>query len=412
MRARGWFVASALALAACGAADSTDEETAAGGAAGETAAGGGAGQTAANGAQAGEAQAGGDTQADEPSLFAPLPATQTPTPLVALGRRLFHDPRLSGDRTRSCATCHSLDHGGAEDRATSVGSGGSALGLNAPTVLNAALNSALFWDGRAQSLEEQAAEQITDPRVMGGTWRQIAERLGEDAAIMEIAQMLHGPGAMVTPELVTSAIAEYERSLITPSRFDAFLAGRTDALTEDERSGYETFVEVGCPRCHAGPNLGGASFQRLGAARDTYFEDRGTPETDADRGRFNVTRSTRDEHAFRVPTLRNVARTSPYFHDGSQGTLEDAVRAMGRYQLGDELSEGDVSSIVSFLRALTGELPPDARVSPGPPPGTTIVSMPAGGPAVAPAEQQGPRRIPAMGGAVPRGGVSDEDKAR
>ena len=280
---------------------------------------------------------------------------------VTLGRRLFHDTRLSGDQTLSCSSCHSLDHGGAEPRVTSTGIRAQVGPINSPTVLNASLNFVQFWDGRAATLQEQAAGPVTNPIEMGATWEQVVERLSADEALRTEMTAVYGENA-VSQETITNAIAEYERSLVTPGRVDRFLRGEQSALTDDERRGYELFASVGCTTCHRGPNLGGTMYQRMGVARRTYFEDRGTPITDADLGRFNVTHQESDMHSFKVPTLRNVALTAPYLHDGSQRTLEDVVRVMGRYQLNRELDADQVRLLVAFLNALTGDLPAHARM--------------------------------------------------
>jgi cytochrome c peroxidase len=303
--------------------------------------------------------------ASAPSPFEPLPVVQTDTRKVALGRRLFHDPRLSGDETISCATCHSLDHGGAEPRSTSVGIRGQVGPINSPTVLNSGLNFVQFWDGRAADLEAQAAGPVANPIEMGATWEQVVARLAGDSELTTEMVAIYGEGA-VTQANITNAIAEYERSLLTPSRFDRHLRGEQSALNEDERRGLALFQEVGCTSCHRGPNVGGTMYQRMGLVRRTYFEDRGTAITDADMGRFNVTRAESDRHMFKVPTLRNIALTAPYFHDGSQQTLDGAVRMMARYQLGRELDAEQVRVIVAFLQSLTGELPEHARMPAAP----------------------------------------------
>jgi cytochrome c peroxidase len=226
-------------------------------------------------------------------------------------------------------------------------------------VLNAALNFVQFWDGRAPDLATQAAGPVENPIEMGAQWPQVVERVRADPtyrAAFTAAGFTDG----VTKANITNAIAEYERSLRTPSRFDRYLLGEDDALTETERRGYETFKSVGCVSCHMGAGIGGTMFQRMGLRRD-YFADRGNL-TEADNGRFNVTHQEADRHVFKVPMLRNVELTAPYFHDGTQATLEDAVRAMGRYQLGLELTASQVEDIVAWLKSLTGELPPHARM--------------------------------------------------
>ncbi len=279
---------------------------------------------------------------------------------MLLGRRLFHDTRLSGDSTLSCATCHSMSSGGAEPRATSTGIRGQIGPINSPTVLNAAFNFVQFWDGRAADLLEQAAGPVTNPIEMGAEWPSLLERLRADQGYVQSFGASYGESG-ITQANVLDAIVEYERSLVTPSRFDAWLGGDDAALTDEEQRGLRLFVETGCTTCHSGSNIGGTSYQRMGLVHN-YFERRGGRITEADLGRFNVTQAEEDRHKFKVPTLRNVELTAPYFHDGSERELAGAVRTMAEVQLGRELSDADASAITAFLRSLTGELPPDARM--------------------------------------------------
>ncbi|MAC25944.1 MAG: hypothetical protein CMH59_05610, partial [Myxococcales bacterium] len=279
---------------------------------------------------------------------------------VFLGRRLYHDPILSGDGTVSCASCHSLDHGGAEPRATSTGIGGQLGPINSPTVLNAHYNFRQFWDGRAEDLQDQAGGPVENPIEMGTTFPEAIERVQADEWYAErFAELYADEG--ITKETITDAIAEYERYLITPSPFDEYLAGNEEAISAEARRGYETFKEVGCTACHVGVNVGGTMYQKMGLVQD-YFELRGGEITEADLGRFNVTGEESHRHLFKVPTLRNVADTAPYFHDGSQEDLAEAVRIMGQVQLGKELEDQQVSDIVAFLESLSGELPEHARL--------------------------------------------------
>lgn len=278
---------------------------------------------------------------------------------VTLGRKLFHDTLLSGDGTLSCATCHTLDHGGAEPRKTSTGIKGQIGPINSPTVLNSSHNIAQFWDGRAKDLREQAEGPVANPIEMGATWEGVVKRLnGNEEYVAEFAA-LYEDG--ISKSNVTDAIAVYEEALITPSRFDKFLEGDANAITEAEKKGYETFKAVGCTACHNGVLVGGGMYQKMGLVKD-YFKDRGTEVTEADLGRFNVSKNAAEKHFFKVPTLRNVELTAPYLHDGSRETLEETVRIMGKYQLGTDLSEDQVNNIVAFLKSLTGELPPYARM--------------------------------------------------
>lgn len=279
---------------------------------------------------------------------------------VLLGRRLYHDPQLSGDGTVSCATCHMLSHGGAEPRATSIGIRGQTGPINSPTVLNAVYNFRQFWDGRAADLTEQAAGPISNPIEMDGDWPTIIERLGADAEYVSQFRESYGEEAL-TQENALDAIVQYERYLVTPSAFDRWLGGDDSALDDGQQRGLRLFVETGCTTCHRGRNVGGDMYQRMGLAHD-YFARRGGPITEADLGRFNVTQEEGDRHKFKVPTLRNVELTAPYFHDGSEPELSGAVRTMAYVQLGQELSDAQVNDLVAFLRALTGELPEEARM--------------------------------------------------
>jgi len=296
-------------------------------------------------------------------LFEALPTdVELDAAKVLLGRGLFHDRRLSGDETVACSTCHMLSHGGAEPRATSVGIQGQTGPINSPTVINAEHNFRQFWDGRAADLLEQAAGPVTNPIEMGGEWPTILERLGEDEALVTQMQATYGDDP-VTQANVLDAIVEYERSLSTPSDFDRWLGGDDDALDEQEQRGLRAFVEIGCTTCHRGRNVGGTMYQRMGLVQN-YFERRGGRVTEADLGRFNVTEDAADRHMFKVPTLRNITETGPYFHDGSEAELSGAVRTMALVQLGQELDDEQVGDLVSFLGALSGELP-DGAVPPG-----------------------------------------------
>lgn len=275
---------------------------------------------------------------------------------VALGMKLFHDARLSADNTISCASCHALATGGVDGRKFSLGVSGAQGGINAPTVFNAALNHAQFWDGRAATLQDQAAGPPLNPAEMASTsWEQIAGKLARDAAFTSAFVKVYPDGW--SGKNITDAIAEYEKTLLTPSRFDAYLRGDTGALNAEERLGYQLFREKGCTSCHVGQNLGGQSFERMGRAQDWFAARDGKPTT-ADNGRANVTHDPLDVHAFKVPGLRNVALTAPYFHDGSATDLHDVVRQMAQYQLGETLSDADANAIVAFLRSLTGTYKP------------------------------------------------------
>lgn len=286
----------------------------------------------------------------EPIL--PLPATQAlPAAKVALGEALFFEPRLSRDNTLSCAGCHDFKRGGVDRRRVSVGVGEAVGGINAPTVFNASLNFVQFWDGRAASLEEQAAGPVHNPVEMASSWPEVLSKLRADANYPRTFAAIYPDG--VTAANVVDAIATFERSLLTGNApFDRYLRGDKQAITGLELNGYRRFKDYGCASCHQGVNVGGNMYQRFGIMGD-YFA--GRPLTRADLGRYNVTGQDEDRHVFKVPGLRNVAVTPPYFHDGSAADLEKAVTIMGRYQLGRELTREDVRAIAAFLRSLTGE---------------------------------------------------------
>ncbi len=273
---------------------------------------------------------------------------------VELGRRLFHDTRLSADNSISCASCHPLDKGGADGLPRSVGVGGTLGGVNAPSVLTAAYNFRQFWDGRAATLEEQAGGPLLNPKEMASNWPQILQRLGADADIKRQFDDLYASG--LTPANLRSALADFERSLPQPSRFDRWLSGDDGVLTSAELEGYRLFKRHGCAACHQGINAGGNLYQRFGVM-ENYFSTK-TVITDADLGRYNVTLRDEDRYLFKVPSLRNVALTAPYFHDASSSSLEHAVATMGRYQLGIALSKHDIELIAIFLQSLTGEAQP------------------------------------------------------
>lgn len=270
---------------------------------------------------------------------------------VALGNQLFHDTRLSGDDTISCASCHSLHKGGTDQAASSTGIRGQIGPINAPTVFNAVHNHKQFWDGRAANLEEQAGGPVTNPLEMGATWDQVLSKLRKDNQLVQAFSALYPDG--LTQKNILNAIATFEESLVTPnSKFDHYLRGDKNALTQQEIHGYELFKQS-CISCHAGKNLGGLSFEKLGTKADYFTQERMPNESDM--GRFNVTKNIDDKHKFKVPTLRNIAQTHPYFHNASAKTLEEAVAIMGKHQTTKKFSPAEIQDISAFLRTLTGE---------------------------------------------------------
>jgi cytochrome c peroxidase len=270
---------------------------------------------------------------------------------VRLGEMLFHDVRLSGDGVLACASCHVLAEGGDDNRARSSGSDGELLNFNALTVFNAALSFRLNWRGNFRTLEEQNEAVLLDPRLMHTTWEGLLAKLRADEAYREAFTTLYGNDP--APAHVLDALATFQRSLITPdARFDHHLRGERDAITPEEESGYQLFKDYGCIACHQGVSVGGNLFQRFGIFRDPSSQ---RPARTADLGRFTATGKAEDRFVFRVPSLRNVAITAPYFHDGRAQTLEQAIAEMARSQLGRVLNEREIGLIAGFLRTLTGE---------------------------------------------------------
>jgi cytochrome c peroxidase len=294
------------------------------------------------------------------------PATEQPiTPIpdslaldvrkVELGRRLFHDKRLSRDDTVSCASCHDMKRAGGDGQSVAVGVERQMGTVNSPTVLNSAFNFRQFWDGRAATLEEQVAGPVHNPIEMATNWTEVIKKLSLDEQYMREFRAIWPDG--IKAANIQNAIAEFERSLITPgSAFDRYLKGDVQALSPEARKGWDLFRNLGCIACHQGVNLGGNMFANLGVMGN-FFADRDKPLSKSDLGRYNVTGREEDRYVFKVPTLRNIALTAPYFHDGSIARLEQTIEAMARYQLGIELSDQDKSALVAFLQSLSGRLP-------------------------------------------------------
>jgi cytochrome c peroxidase len=275
---------------------------------------------------------------------------------VRLGGRLFNDPQLSKNGAISCATCHDVKQGGTVHiRYAPAGVSGTANAINVPTMQGAALNFAQFWDGRAATLEAQVDGPLQNQNEMGTTWTVVLGRLSADKSYLTVFEKVYN--GEPTPENVRDAIAAFERSRVpVGSPFDQYLKGKKDAISPQAAKGYDLFKNLGCVSCHQGRAVGGNMYQKLGIVRD-YFADRGNI-TEKDYGRYNVTHDENDKFVFKVPSLRNVELTAPYFHDGSAATLEDAVSVMAKYQLGRELSPEERADLVAFLKSLTGEVPP------------------------------------------------------
>lgn len=295
-------------------------------------------------------------QARAAALFQPLPAVMADEnhavteARVNLGRMLYFDARLSKNQEISCNTCHDLERYGVDGEPTSSGHKGQRGARNSPTVYNAALHIAQFWDGRADDVEAQAQGPVLNPVEMA---------MPDAAAVVKVLKSIPGYAPAfaaafpddadpITFKNAADAIGAFERGLVTPSPFDRYLAGDTSALTADQVAGLETFMDVGCTTCHNGVGIGGGLYQKLGLVKPFETEDT---------GRAEVTGNEADKFMFKVPSLRNITETGPYFHDGKVVTLDEAIRLMAEHQLGRTLSDEQVASIASFLGSLTGEIP-------------------------------------------------------
>ncbi|EJF07035.1 cytochrome c peroxidase [Thiovulum sp. ES] len=261
-----------------------------------------------------------------------------------LGKIIFLDKDLSKDRKVSCASCHDLENGGNDGKRFSQGNDNQEGNVNSPTVFNSRFNFRQFWNGRAKSLEEQALFPILNPMEMGLTIREVLEIINGKDFYVENFQRIYGEKATI--ENIVDSLVEFEKSLVTiNSKFDRYLAGDKKALNSDEVEGYEIFVNRGCINCHNGINIGGNSFNKFGIFLDS---------NSIDYGRFELTNDREDKYFFKVPTLRNIELTAPYFHDGRTNSLREAVYMMGNVQLGLELSDDELDKLVIFLKTLTG----------------------------------------------------------
>lgn len=293
------------------------------------------------------------------ATFAALPKTAdgarpASAERLALGKMLYFDARLSKNQDVSCNSCHKLDAFGVDGAATSEGHKKQRGGRNAPTVLNAALHFRQFWDGRMADVEEQATGPIQNPIEMASNEKLVVAVLSSIPEYVDaFAKAFPDEKSPITLKNVGVAIGAFERKLVTPARLDKYLAGDKGALTEAELVGATVFVRTGCGACHSGPLLGGGMYQKAGVVRPWPNQK--------DQGRFEVTKLEDDRLKFKVPSLRNVEKTAPYFHDGATATLDDAVRAMASHQLGKELTPAEVASIVAFLGTLTA--PPAADLA-------------------------------------------------
>ena len=291
------------------------------------------------------------------TLFAPIPVVMSSPDnpateaKVTLGRILYYDPRLSADQKISCNTCHPLDAYGAQSKKVSTGFKNQQGNRNAPTVYNAAGHFVQFWDGRAPTVEEQAKGPITNPIEMAmpsnAAAVQVIKSMPEYVALFQAA--FPADRDPITYNNMALAIGVFERGLVTPSRWDAFLQGDQSALTDAEKSGFNTFAATGCQWCHNGPYVGGSAYQKLGVVKPWPNQ--------TDQGVYQLTKDDVDKMVFKVPSLRNINKTSPYFHDGSVVGLDQAIRKMAVHQRGVTLSGAQVKSIATWMESLTGPLP-------------------------------------------------------
>ncbi|HZL16724.1 MAG TPA: cytochrome c peroxidase [Polyangia bacterium] len=283
---------------------------------------------------------------------------------VALGRLLFNDPRLSKNRDAACSTCHVLTNFGIDGRATSSGIEGVGGRRNTPSVLNAATHIAQDWDGRDITVEAQAVDALTDPVEMGMPDGQaVVEAL---ARVPRYVEMFHqtfpADKTPISVQNVGDAIGAFERGLVTRSRWDKFMAGDRTALSPREKKGFSLFLQRGCIVCHAGPQVGGTSFQKVGVVFPWPDQQ--------DWGRAEVTHLEPDRMVFKVPSLKNIVETAPYFHDGATPTIEKAIRMMALHQLGIEIVDDEVNAIADWMRSMTGQPDPVYIAAP---------ALPAGG---------------------------------
>lgn len=278
---------------------------------------------------------------------------------IELGKTLYFDPILSKNKTQSCNTCHDLATYGVDNKQFSPGDGkGTMGGRNAPTTLNAALHVAQFWDGRAPDVEAQAGGPVLNPVEMGmGNEKEAIARITADPKYKDLfAKAFPDSKDPISWDNLTKAIAAFERKLITPSKFDDYLAGNDTILNTQEKNGLKLFIERGCIACHTGPALGGGTFQKFGVYGDYWKE---TKSAKVDEGKSAVSKKAEEKNFFKVPSLRNITKTYPYFHDGSIADIKEAVRIMGKLQLNQELKPEEINDIVAFFETLTGTVPPE-----------------------------------------------------
>ena len=376
-------LAVSAALTACGEKTAQTTETP------QAASAASAADAAASTATVSAPQNSADVSAEDKALLERAQATFKPLPDLAemqkvrpfteeqvkLGQQLWYENRLSKGNTVSCNSCHNLATAGADNMPTSAGHKSQFGGRNSPTALNAALLGSQFWDGRAADVEEQAGGPLLNPVEMANATE--ADAAAKIAGIPEYQEKFKAAfpeDGAVSFKNITTALGAFERTLLTPTRWDDYLKGNVSALSEQERKGVRAFMDNGCIACHNGVNLGGTMFQKFGLVNGPYWKHIDDPKHD--KGRADVTKKAEDEFFFRVPGLRNVERTYPYFHNGSVWELDKAVNIMAKAQLGKTLAPEDTENIVAFLKALSGNVPESARTMPELPVSHDVKSQP------------------------------------
>ena len=376
-------LAVSAALTACGEKTAQTTETP------QAASAASAADTAASTAAVSAPQNSADISAEDKALLERAQATFKPLPDLAemqkvrpfteeqvkLGQQLWYENRLSKGNTVSCNSCHNLATAGVDNMPTSAGHKSQFGARNSPTALNAALLGSQFWDGRAADVEEQAGGPLLNPVEMANATE--ADAAAKIAGIPEYQEKFKAAfpeDGAVSLKNITTALGAFERTLLTPTRWDDYLKGNVSALSEQERKGVRAFMDNGCMSCHSGVNLGGTMFQKFGLVDGPYWKHIDDPKHD--KGRADVTKKAEDEFFFRVPGLRNVERTYPYFHNGSVWELDKAVNIMAKAQLGKTLAPEDTENIVAFLKALSGNVPESARTMPELPVSHDVKSQP------------------------------------
>jgi len=376
-------LAVSAALTACGEKTAQTTETPQAASAASTA------DAAASTAAVSAPQNSADVSAEDKALLERAQATFKPLPDLAemqkvrpfteeqvkLGQQLWYENRLSKGNTVSCNSCHNLATAGVDNMPTSAGHKSQFGARNPPTALNAALLGSQFWDGRAADVEEQAGGPLLNPVEMANATE--ADAAAKIAGIPEYQEKFKAAfpeDGAVSFKNITTALGAFERTLLTPTRWDDYLKGNVSALSEQERKGVRAFMDNGCIACHNGVNLGGTMFQKFGLVDGPYWKHIDDPKHD--KGRADVTKKAEDEFFFRVPGLRNVERTYPYFHNGSVWELDKAVNIMAKAQLGKTLAPEDTENIVAFLKALSGNVPESARTMPELPVSHDVKSQP------------------------------------